>query len=108
MWRVYFAIRNRQSNCWGDPSFFSQMTVSEKFIYDTCDAVFKDKFARTDQEILEMYYTTKWGDDLYAVDEYSAKNNIPHNVIWRIIIRAERLVIEEAKLLDRKEGGQRW
>ena len=50
-----------------------------------------------------MYFTSRWGDDLYEVGEYSKRNNIPENVIWIVINRANRVVMEELGLLEKKE-----
>ena len=100
---MYFAVRNRPNNGWGDKNYFSRLTVSEEYIYSLCNTVYSDMMVKADQEILEMYYTTRWGDELYSVEEYSHKNGIPERVIWMVIARADRLVIEEAKLLDRKD-----
>ena len=99
MWRSYFVLKKKQE----DGSFGKDMTYAEQNTYEMCDKVFSEKFVRPDQEILTMYFTSRWGDDLYAVEDYSLKHNIPTKVIWIVIRRANRLVMEEAGLLDRKE-----
>ena len=50
-----------------------------------------------------MYYTTRWGDDQYAVEDYALKNKIPVKVIWMVIRRANRTVMEECGFLEKKE-----
>lgn len=81
----------------------SATTESEKLIYSICDRVFTDEFVKSDQDIVQMYFTSRWGDDLYAVEDYSLKHNIPVKIIWIVIKRASRSVIEHIGLLDRKE-----
>lgn len=94
MWRTYFALRDKlQEN----------HTDAETTIFGICDKVFTTMFTKVDQQIITMYFTSRWGDDLYAVEDYSLKNNIPTKVIWIVIRRANRLVMEQAGLLDRKE-----
>lgn len=67
-----------------------------------CNQIYSTRFIRTDQDILKMYFTSRWGDDLYAVDEYATKHNIPQKVIWMVIRRANRAVMEETGLLEKK------
>ena len=43
------------------------------------------------------------GDDIYAVEDYSAKHNIPVKVIWMVIRRANRTIMEEVGFLEKKE-----
>jgi hypothetical protein len=49
-----------------------------------------------------MYFTSRWGDDLYTVEDYSIKHNIPTKVIWIVIRRANRAVMEATGLLEKK------
>lgn len=98
MWRTFFAIE-RDGYEWDKLSDVSKKT------YAICQHIYLSNFVKTDQEILKMYFTSRWGDDLYAVEDYSLKHNIPVKVIWIVIRRANRAVIEEIGLLEKKEGG---
>ena len=97
MWRTYFAMERDGFN-WDDLSIPSQR------IYAICNHLYTHRFVATDQAILKMYYTTRWGDDRYAVEDYSSRTGIPTTVIWMVIRRANRVVMEEIGLLERKDG----
>jgi len=97
MWRSYFAIRGIGQ----EPT-----TPANVKTYDICDRIFTDRFVKADQDILRMYFTSRWGDDLYAVEDFANKKGIPTKVIWMVVRRANRLVIEEIGILDRKEGDE--
>lgn len=49
------------------------------------------------------YFTSRCGDDLYAVEDYRLKHNVPTKVIWIVIRRANRTIMEECGFLERKE-----
>ena len=99
MWRTYFALER---------DGFDWATLSEpnRKFYAICHHLFTKKFVKTDQDILRYYFTSRWGDDIYAVEDYSLKNNIPVKVIWMVIRRANRMVMEECGFLERKEDSQ--
>ena len=99
MWRTFFALE-RDGFVWENLSFVEQKT------YAICQHILHSKFVKADQDILKMYYSTRWGDDLYAVEDYSLKNNVPVKVIWIVIRKANRLIMEEMGLLERKEETQ--
>ena len=96
MWRTYFAMER-------DGFVWDKLSLPNQRIYAVCHHVYLSKFVKTDQDILRYYFTSKWGDDIYAVEDYSAKNNIPVKVIWMVIRRANRTVMEEVGFLERKE-----
>jgi len=98
MWRTYFAILR-------GGYVLENLSDPNKKIYSVCHSIFQTNFIKTDQEILQMYYTTKWGEDKSAVEDYSVKNNIPEKIIWMVIRRANRTVMEKIGLLERKEDG---
>ncbi len=108
MWRTFFALKRKFDDAGTNvvPIVFNMknMSDSDRKIYDICNRIFTDEFVKTDQDILQMYFTSRWGDDLYAVEDYSLKHNVPTRVIWIVIRRANRLVMEEIGLLDRKES----
>lgn len=97
MWRTYFALER-------DGFIWENLTLPNQRIYAICHHIFLTRFVKTDQDILQMYYTTRWGDDQYAVKDYSRKNNIPVKVIWMVIRRANRTIMEECGFLDKKES----
>lgn len=104
MWRTYFALRNQQEEAVNKKTLPPAMSETDVRIYEICDNIYQNKFVRADQEILKMYFTSRWGDDLYAVEDYSLKHNIPVNVIWIVIRKASRFAMEDVGLLDKKEG----
>lgn len=97
MWRVYFALER-------DGFTWDHLAEPDRRIYAVCHHLFLHRFVPSDQNILRMYFTSRWGDDRYAVEDYSARNNIPTTVIWMVIRRANRVVMEEIGLLERKDG----
>jgi hypothetical protein len=97
MWRTYFELKK-------NPFTWENLTLPKQRIYAVCHHIFTTRFVKTDQDILQYYFTSKWGDDLYAVEDYSAKTGVPVKVIWMVIRRANRAVIEEVGLIERREG----
>ena len=97
MWRTYFSLQLGGFT-------WEKLSLPEQRIYAICHHLYLSNFVKTDQDILKYYFTSRWGDDLYAVEDYSLKNNIPVKVIWMVIRRANRAVMEEAGFLEKKEG----
>ena len=96
MWRTYFALQR-------DGFDWNKLTLPDQKIYAVCHHLFSTRFVKTDQDILQMYFTSRWGDDQYAVEDYSLKNGIPTKVIWMVVRRANRTVMEECGFLERKD-----
>lgn len=96
MWRTYFALE-REGFDW------EKLSAPDQRIYAVCHHIFLKRFVKADQDILKAYFTSRWGDDLYTVEDYSLRNNIPTKVIWIVIRRANRIVMEEAGFLERRE-----
>ena len=99
VWRKYFALVAKQNE--SIRPFITDQ--AGRNILDTCGLILNTRFSQTDQDILHMYYTSKWGDDLYAVEDYSLKHNIPTKTIWMVIRRANRLIAEETGFLSPKD-----
>ena len=99
MWRTFFALER-------DGFDWESLSDVNKKTYAICQHIFLSNFVRSDQDLLRMYFTSRWGDDLYAVEDYSLKHNVPTKVIWIVIRRANRAVMEEIGLLERKDDGQ--
>lgn len=97
MWRTFFAIESSSPD-------WDALPQSEKNIHAICNHIFRTRFVKTDQDILRTYFTSRWGDDLYTVEDYSIRHNIPTKVIWMVIKRANRNVIETLGILERKDG----
>lgn len=97
MWRTYFAL-DRDGFEW------DKLSVPDQRIYALCNHVFRKDFVSADQDILRSYFTSRWGDDIYAVEDYSLKHNVPVKVIWMVIRRANRTIMEECGFLERKQG----
>jgi len=97
MWRTYVALER-------DGFDWEKLSMPNKRIYAICHHVFTKKFNSVDQGILRMYHSSRWGDDIYAVENYSAKTNIPVKVIWMVIRRANRTIMEETGFLERREN----
>lgn len=97
MWRTYFALKRNGFN-------WDKLSLPDQRIYAVCNHLYEKRFVKSDQAILEMYFTTRWGDDQYAVEDYSLKNNIPVRVIWMVVKRANRIVMEQCGFLEAKEG----
>ena len=97
MWRVFFALENIDNAEW------EKLSEPNKKIYAFCQHIYMSRFVKTDQDILRMYFTSRWGDDLYAVEDYSLKHNVPTKVIWMVIRRANRTIMEECGFLERKD-----
>ena len=95
MWRTFFALER-------DGFDWTSLSEANKKTYAICQHIFLTHFCKNDQDILRMYFTSRWGDDLYAVEDSSLKHNIPTRVIWIVIRRANRTVMEEIGLLDKK------
>ena len=99
MWRTYFAIRAAIQKTGVKPGRGASGTV-----YGICERIFNERFTKADQDILQMYYTTRWGDDLFAVEDYASKRGLHPSVVWMVVRRANRMVVEERGILDRKRG----
>lgn len=97
MWRVYFAME-RDGFKWDD------LSEPNRKIYAVCNHLFLKKFVATDQAILRMYFTSRWGDDRYAVEDYSARTGIPTTVIWMVIRRANKIVMQEIGLMPKEDA----
>ena len=98
MWRTFFALEKEDFD-------WDKLSEPNKKIYAFCQHIFMSRFVKADQDILRMYFTSRWSDDLYAVEDYSLKNNIPTKVIWIVIRRANRAIMEEIGLLEKKDSG---
>lgn len=97
MWRTYFALER-------DGFEWEKLSVPNQRMYAICNHVFLKRFGKTDQDILKTYFASRWGDDIYTVENYSAKHNIPVKVVWMVIHRANREVMIYAGFLERKEN----
>ncbi len=95
MWRTYFALEHQNFD-------WNQLSDSTRKKFAICQHVLLSRFSGTDQDILRMYFTSRWGDDMYAVEEYAHRHQMPAKVVWMVVKRADRAVIEEIGLVERK------
>lgn len=101
MWRTYFSMINTEQIDTPHPP----VSDAQKRIFDTCDSIFRNRFTPADQNILKMYYTSPWGEDLNLVYDYSRKHNIPASVIWIVIKKAGRYAMQDIGLLEKQKNG---
>lgn len=64
-----------------------------------CSTVFS-RFPSYDQDIIRAYYTCKWGDHVYAAEDYSARHGTPIPVIYSVLHKARYAVMCELGLVD--------
>lgn len=95
MWRTYFKFEQ-------DTLDWEHLSEPDRRIYAVCNHIFLHRFVATDQGILRMYFTSRWGDDRYAVEDYSSRTGIPTSVIWMVVKRANRIVMEETGFLEKR------
>lgn len=98
MWRTYFAIERDKPDT---------LSTSANHIYVTCKQILESDFSERDVTILKAYFTARECLDRYFVEDYSLKNNIPTTVIWMIVRRANRTVIETLGLIEKKPGKEK-
>lgn len=99
VWRTYFAILRTQGN---NPDNLLSLSTAERTAYNVCNIVCNSLPVKSDVDILRMYYTTPKGQELANIDLYASKHNIHTNIIWNVVRHANRAVIEEMGLIDRK------
>lgn len=92
MWRFYYSRHN------ADPS---QMGPASRKQWEACHRAIS-RFNDEEQNVMQMYYTSEWGRDLHAVEDYSARTGMSVNNIWNIIKTANRIAAEERGLIDRR------
>ena len=100
IWRTYFALVR-------DGFEWDKLSDPEKRFYALSHHVFRTEFVKSDQDILRMYFTTRWGDDQFEVEEYAKKTGTPEKVIWMVIRRANRTIMEACGLLEKKDDGRK-
>lgn len=90
LWRAFFILS--QSN---------QLNLSpaDRKTVSVCSAAFS-RFSERDQSIIKAYYTCRWGDTVYAVEDYSSRTGTPIPVIYSVIKRAGYAVMNELELIN--------
>lgn len=99
MWRVYFALLRTYSNI---PDDLTSLSKAELNTYNICHSVCSALPVQSDIDILQMYYTTPKGMEIHNIEQYSLAHNVPVYIIWKAIRHANRAVIEELGLLDKR------
>lgn len=92
MWRFYYSRPH------ADPSTMGNANRKQ---WEACDRAIC-RFSKSEQDIMRMYYTSEWGRDLHAVEEYSARTGTSVSHIWNTIKASNRAAVEERGLLDRR------
>lgn len=101
IWRTYFALlRSTDIN----PDRLLSLSTAERTAYNACTVVCNSLPVQSDIDIIRMYYTTPKGQELANVDQFASDNKIPVPIIWNVIRHANRAVIEEIGLIDRKQS----
>lgn len=90
LWRTYFVLV--------DTGTQYDTPVNQRK-YTVCHKAYMNRSAR-DREIIRAFYTAKWGDSVYAVEDYSARTGIPTPTIYGVLLSANRAVIEELGLIE--------
>lgn len=98
-WRTYFAMVEQNVDV-------SDAVPSDRRLYKACNTVLYEQFVSSDREILRVYHTARWGDDSYTVEDYSNSTGRPIAFIWNVIRRANRAVIEQLGLIEKKGDSQ--
>jgi hypothetical protein len=93
MWRFFFS---RPENV--DPTI---MTEPNRLQYEACRRAIT-RFSREEREIISMYFSSAWGKDMRAVDDYSKSTGVAVNRIWDVVKAANRTACEERGLIDVK------
>lgn len=99
IWRTYFTILRTQGS---NPDSLLSLSRAELTSYNVCNIVCRNLPVPSDIDILRMYYNTPKGQELHNVEQYALDHNIPVNTIWNAIRHANRAVVEEIGLIDRK------
>ena len=100
LWRTYFALV--RDGVEKDDKKWNELSTVKKNIYAICHHAFTHKFKdEDDRKIMQMYYTTKWGDDQYQVEDYSARTGISTKAIWIVVRRANRTIMQDVGLLEK-------
>lgn len=107
MWRTYFSLEKENLEQDKTGERWARVSSPDKKFYAICQDVLHNKFEEKDRNILRMYFTTPWGTDQHAVEDYSLRNNIPTTVIWIVIRRANRLVMESVGFLEKRQDGEK-
>lgn len=99
IWRSYFSLISRYGD---NPDNLTGLSNAERNIYNACSSVRSKLHVSSDIDILQMFYTTPKGQEIYNVEDYSIRHNVPTTTIWHAVRHANRAVMEEIGLLDRK------
>lgn len=98
MWRRYMNIRRHEQVNGQKPD----MSFADRTKYDICEKALS-RIAKEDRDIVVTCFSSNRDYIPYMVENYSLKNNIPVKVVWTVIYKANRILMEELGLLDRKE-----
>lgn len=95
MWRTFFALEHEPDD---------NMSSSAQYVCNICNTIIRTQFSDQDRIIMQEYYARRDCLDRYFVEDYSLKHNINPTVIWMIVRRANRAVIEALGIIEPKKG----
>lgn len=87
--RTFIAIRNTDPYTWGN---------TEKRKFAIVKPVY-DSLSEHDQRIIEQYFSADWRKDQETVSKISEETGLSTEIVWIIISKAEKKVIQTMGLL---------
>lgn len=89
LWRTFIAIRNTDSDKWGNCE--KRMIAIVEPIYNS--------LSDFDKQIIIQYFSACWGTDRETVSRISAETGLSTETVWIIICKAEKAVIRSMGLI---------
>lgn len=96
-WKEFFR-KERERDAFINYSHLSQP------LFEACRKIYLEKCTVEDQRIVRAYYDRKWGDGIFALEEFAEQEGIPIDGCWHAIRRVRRFLMQEMKLLERNGG----
>lgn len=93
MWRTFFAMENSSPH---------ERDIVKRKLYVLCQYVMSALSAQ-ERDIVRTYFTSRWGDDRNAVRTYARKHHMRQNAVWFVVRKAQRMIIEEIGLIEKRE-----
>lgn len=93
-WKEYFR-REREGDA------FTNYSHMAPRLFDTCGTIYTSKCTGLDQRIIRAYYDRKWGDGIFALEEFAEQEGISSGACWHTIRWARRALMIRVQLLER-------
>ena len=96
LWRTYFALTPASPDTIPDPT--------DRYVFALCHNIYTGLSER-DKLILRTYFSARWGNASYAVEELSAETGIKPNTIYAVVNRNGAAVMTALGIMkpNRKE-----